>query len=190
MQVPDFITHYYYPDKLPFQNLIDLPEKEFAPVVMELNSRYERGETKRAFPNWYFPQRREAELKLRQLHNEKGIITERESPHYFVLGRSPALEWIYNNNFKTIELPVKEIASGLLFSIGDTLWTMAKSQDPSQTWENKWYQGKLYSYQETIEIIRELNIDIHDFESLRKTRIAFIETFIWSDQELNRLLKK
>lgn len=189
MMLPDHITHYHYPDKKPFLNICDLSAEELKAVVSELNERHRKGETKRAFPDWYFLQRREAELKLQQLFREKGGNPQRSSPHYFVLGKSPLLEWIYNHNFMTVEIPLKEIRSELYFSLGDSLWTMAESQNPEQQWQNKWYQGHLYNYSETMEIIKEIQLDLGDESSLKKNAIAFVETFIWSDHELHTLLK-
>ena len=98
-------------------------------------------------------------------------------------------EWIYKHNFKSIDIQIESISSEIYFSIGDTLWTFAKSYNPEVEFENKWYQGKLYNYKETIQIIEELGVDLLCTESINQHKIFCIEAFIWSDRELNDLLK-
>jgi hypothetical protein len=144
----------------------------------------------RGFPDWYFKQRAEAEINLRKAYIKKGGIPKRKSPHYFSLGKSIGYEWVYKNHFKTIEIPISLIKSKLLFSIGDTLWTFAKSQKPNLEFKNKWYQGDLYDYTETKEIIKKLELDLNCHDSINKNQVFCIETFIWSDEELDELLKQ
>lgn len=55
--------------------------------------------------------------------------------------------------------------------------------------ENKWYQGKLYNFNETIEIIKQLKLDLDNSESLDQYGVACIEALIWSDKILNNALK-
>lgn len=159
-------------------------------MVAKLNERKESGGSNRGFPTWYFEQRKEAESNLRQAFINKGGNPERTSPHYFTLGRSIGYEWIYKNNFKTVEIPIDLVENDLYFSIGDTLWAFAKSRNPEVDWKNKWYQGKLFSYKETVELVKELNVDLESHGSINRHQIFCIETFIWSDDELNSLLKK
>ncbi len=187
---PSTIVHYYLPDKEPFQNLFDLEASELESVAAELNKRKEEGLSNRGFPDWYFKQRVVAEQALRKAYIEKGGNPKRKSPHYFTLGRSIGFEWVYKENFKTIEIPIALVESELYFSIGDTLWTFAESHNPDAKWENKWYQGKLYNYRETLEILNELKVDLSCDSSINKHKIFCIETFIWSDTELKSLLSK
>jgi len=186
--IPNFITHYYLSDRKPFLNLSDLSKEEMKPIVDGLNNRRKEGETYRGFSDWYFLQREEAEINLRKVYIEKGGMPKRKSPHYFTLGKSIGYEWVYKNNFKTIEIPINLIKSNLLFSIGDTLWTFAKSYNPNQKIKNRWYQGNLYSYEETKEIINKIELDLNSHDSINKNQIFCIETFIWCDDELNELL--
>ena len=185
----DTIVHYYLPDKEPFQNLYDLPEKQRQGVIDELNKRKHNGKANRGYPDWYFPQREEAEEALRKAFKAKGQTPERQSPHYFTLGKSIAFEWLYKDNFHTVEIPVEACKSELLFSIGDTLWTFANSRNPEVKWTNKWYQGQLYNHKETLEIIREIGVDMNSHQSINEHQIFCIETFIWSDNELKELTK-
>ena len=186
--ISDFITHYYLPDRAPFLNLSDLSKEEMRPIVEDLNIRKEEGKMNRGFPDWYFLQRKEAEINLRKAYIKKGGNPKRKSPHYFTLGRSIGFEWVYKNNFRTIEIPISLIKSKLMFSVGDTLWTFAKSQNPNQEFKNKWYQGDLYDYAETMEIIHKLELDLNCHDSINKSQVFCIESFIWSDDELNELL--
>lgn len=187
--IPDLLVHYYLPDKKPFQNLSDIDGEEKKKVVEELNQRSEKGLMKRAFPDWYFKQRKEAEENLLQEVKRLGGTPERNSPHYFCLGESIGMQYIYNHNYKTLVLPINQIESPIYFSIGDTLWTFSKSYKPNQDWNNKWYQGKLYNYEEVSQIIREINLDLSDKGSLNKSQVFHIEALVYSDSEIEKWLQ-
>jgi len=184
----DYITHYYLPDRKPFLNLSDLSGKKLKDVLDELNQKQLDGSIKRIFPDWYLSQREEAEKNLLKSFIKKGGKPDRKSPHYFCLGKSKGIEFGFNNNFKTIELPISLIKKEIMFSLGDTLFTFSKSYNDKIKWENEWYQGKLYNYEETIQIIEQLNLDLNDTESLHKNKIACIEGMIWSDKILKKAL--
>ena len=82
------LVHYYLPNKNPFQNLSDLSAIERRNIVNVLNERAEKGLMKRAFPKWYFEQRKEAEQNLKKEAIRLGENPQRDSPHYFCLGQS------------------------------------------------------------------------------------------------------
>lgn len=189
LQVPEVITHYYLPDKSPFLNLSDLSEEARRPILEDLEKRRVAGEMKRYFPDWYFAQRKEAESNLLEACIAKGRTPKRTAPHYFTLGRSQGIEMGYNNNFKMIQLPVALLQKELLFSIGDTLWTFSKSYTEQVTWENEWYHGQLYTYDEAKAVLIELGLDIENAESLKKHRVPCVEALIWSDEILNKALQ-
>jgi hypothetical protein len=185
---PDYIVHYYLPDKQPFLNLSELSDNERTPIVNELNRNSEEGKMKRAFPYWYFSQRKEAEENLLKAFIKLGGKPERNSPHYFCLGESIGMEFTYNQNFKKITTPINQLNCQVMFSIGDTLWTFAQSQNPNQKWKNKWYQGKLYTFKETCEIIKKINLDLKSKDSLNSNQVFHIEALIWSDSEIKKLI--
>ena len=188
--IPDYLVHYYLPDKQPFQNLSELLSIERELIVKALNKQAEEGCMKRAFPDWYFPQREEAEKNLLESFIKLGGDPERKSPHYFCLGESIGMEFFYNKNFKQIIAPIEELNCQVMYSIGDTLWTFAKSHNPDQKWENKWYQGKLYTYEETVEIVKKLNLDLKSKDSLNSNQVFHIEALVWSDKEVQKLISK
>lgn len=189
MEISNYVTHYYLPDKQPFLNLSDLSGEKLKQVVEELNQRQAKGKIKRIFPEWYLSQRKEAEKNLLKSFVNKDGNPERESPHYFCLGKSKGIEFGYNNNFKTIELPVELLRKEMMFSLGDTLFTFSKPYNDKMKWKNKWYQGKLYNYDEVVEIMKQLNLDINKKESLNKNNIACVEGLIWSDSILKKALE-
>lgn len=194
MTIPTHLVHYYIPDRAPFLNLSDLSEEELKPVVEGLRQRTLDGKTKREFHDYYFPQRKEAEQNLRKVYIEKGGKPERKAPHYFYLGRSKIVEFMFNGNFKTIELPIELVEKEVVFSIGDSIHTFSKPYKEGIKWENKWYQGKLYNFEETVEIIKQLEldleVDLNNRESYKKHQIFAIEGLIWSDKILNDALKR
>jgi len=187
--IPGFITHYYLPDKQPFLNLSDLSDEAKRPVLEDLEQRRLAGKMKRYFPDWYFPQRQEAENNLFEACLAKGGQPQRKAPHYFTLGRSKGIEMGYNNNFKTIQLPINIVEKEVLFSIGDTLWTFSKSYTEQITWKNEWYHGKLYTYEETKEILIQLGLDVDNPASLQKYKVPCVEALIWSDEILHQALQ-
>ncbi len=189
MNIPNEIIHYYLPDKKPFLNLSDLTEEQRKPIVDELEERRLAGKMKRGFPDWYFPQRKEAESNLLQAFLQKGGQPERKAPHYFTLGRSKGIEFGYGNNFKTVNIPIDMVKDEAYFSIGDTLWTFSKSYTPEINYENSWFQGKLYNYTELVKILNEIQLDVEDNQSLAKHKVACVEGLLWSDNLLVKLKK-
>lgn len=183
MPLPDSITHYHYPDKAPFLNLSELDEDSRVPVLAALNARADEGHTLRAFPEWYMPQRLEAEATMRALYTAKFGKPERQVPHYFTLGHSPVLERIYKNNFRKVVLPVNAFEPHeLCFCINDSLWTMAASHNPEAKWNNRWFEGKLYTYAETCAILDELGVAPENEASLQLHKLGFVEALVWSDK--------
>ena len=184
----DFLTHYYLPDRRPFQNLSDLSKQERDQVAHDLNQRSESGAMKRAFPDWYFKQRKEAEQNLYKQVIAQGYQPERNNPHYLCLGKSLGMEYVYNHDFKIVKIPLSDIKEPVFYSIGDTLWTFAQSHNPAQKWINKWYQGKLYNYEETIAIIQQIDLDLTNPHSLNTLQVFHIEALIWSNNPLANYL--
>lgn len=185
MPQPDFITHYHYPDKAPFLNLGELDDVARAPVIEALNARVAEGQTLRAFPEWYMPQRLEAEAKMRALYTEKFGKPERPVPHYFTLGHSPVLERIYKNNFRKVVLSVNAFEPHeLCFCINDSLWTMAASHTPDAKWNNRWFEGNLYTYAETCAVLDELGVVTEDEASLQQHKLGFVEALVWTNKPL------
>ncbi len=54
---PDFITHYYLPDRRPFMNLSDLDDGELASVLSGLDEKAAAGLSQRRFGPRYMPLR-------------------------------------------------------------------------------------------------------------------------------------
>lgn len=108
------------------------------PIVANLKQRILNGEIKRRFPHWYFPQRKEAKQNLLEAHIAKEESKKKNTPLFYA-----GLEWGYNNNFKTGELPVELFKEMLYFSFEDSLCTFAKSHTNPITWENNRYTEAL-----------------------------------------------
>lgn len=190
MKTPNFLTHYYDSESKPFLNIMDLFEDERLPIITSLNSKYEKGLTRRAFPEWYLIQRKNAEKRIRELFIEKGGKPNRNSPHYFCLGKSNLWTKTYLERTKFVSIPISNDEPDIFYSIGDSLWCFAKSEDPNQKWENQWFQGTLFTLDEVEAILEELEIDLHKPETLQGKKIGYIEAFIWCDKTLNDLLIK
>jgi hypothetical protein len=188
MNVPGYITHYYDSERKPFMNIMDISPSEREPVINKLNQGYDRGYTSRAFPQWYLTQRKKAEIKIKDQFVKMGGYTDRDSPIYFTLGKSQVWENMYLDRTRFISLNVIQSHPEIFYSLGDSIWCFAESEDPNQRWSNQWFQGTLYDYKDMTNILKRLNIDSFDQQSLFKQKIAFIEAFVWSENVLNELL--
>lgn len=185
MTVPDYLVHYHYKDKPPFLNLSDLPEAGRGEVISALNRRHEKGEIRRHFPDWYMPQRLEAEKNLREHFLAKGGKPQRQSPHYFTLGFSPLFERMYEGSAERVIRKVQDFGEdALCFCLNDSLWTMASSHDPAQQFRNRWFEGTVYSYAETVSILTALGLDVENQTSLSENKISFVEGLVWQDDRI------
>jgi len=183
MQLPNYITHYYYPDKEPFLNLSALGEAERHEVIKELNERRAQGITQRGFPDWYMPQRLDSEREMLAILKKKGVVPERQYPHYFVLGNSSFFEKFYNRQYKIIRIPIEAFAPNeITFTPSDSLWCIGKVLQPDTAWKSMWFDQQLFSYSEICEILIEHEVDVSDAESLKKFRAFFVEAQVWNDR--------
>lgn len=190
MQFPDFIRHYYIKDRGPFLNIMDLSLEERKKVAAEFNKMEEEGLMHRSLPDWYLIQRENADKKLRELSKAEGLELKRKSPHFFSLGVSYGFEWAYKGNCLYIDIPIEKVKSKLLFSIGDTFWLFAESLHPEGfKLKKRWYQNKLYTYEDVINILTEVGIDISNESAYKDHGVFIVETFIWDDEVLKEALK-
>lgn len=186
--VPDFLTHYYDSERSPFLNLISADDSVRERIISDLNSLHASGRSNRAFPGWYMSQRRKAEDKIKELFIQKGGTAELNAPYYFTLGESDRWVNTYFDRTRSVKVKLIEDHPEVLYSIGDSVWCFAESEDPTQSWTNQWFQGKLYTRKEVNDILESLNIDLNVPGSLTGKRIGYIEAFVWSDRVLKELL--
>lgn len=189
MIVPSFVRHYYLEGKQPFLNIMDLDLEQRNEVAKELNLRHEKGMMHLAYPDWYFKQRIEAENNLSLAAKEKGIDVKRSSPHYFSLGESEGFDWVYKGDYLFMDFKLDPyLKKHMLFSIGDTLWTFASSYLDGQLWENKWFQGKLYYYDELQVIFNQIGVSVFSKEFWKEHQTFVVEGMIWDDEVLDIIL--
>ncbi|MEO0468726.1 MAG: hypothetical protein AAF206_03825 [Bacteroidota bacterium] len=186
--IPASIFHYHLPDKKAFLNLSDLTQSERTVIVEDLEKRRQAGEIKRWFPDWYFLQRAEAEANMRQVLEGKGESISRKAPHYFSLGRSKGIEMGYGDKYALVEIPVQLVKETAWFTIGDNIWTFSQAYTDLMQWENRWYHGQLFRYDELVDVIAQIGLDLGDPASMAILNVPCVEAMIWSDEDLESVL--
>src|SRR5687767_9827981 len=184
--LPDYITHYHLPDRKPFLSLSDLPEEKLAIVLAELRDNAQRGETKRGFASWYIEERKKTEVFLRQEFIKKGGKPQRQYPIYFVLGKSDCQKRMDPVQVE-IQLKLADIPSELIsFTYPDSMATMVLRDDLPY---RKPYHGKVFTYQEIIEVVKEHGFPMDEAAKTSKFMYPnYIEVQLWSDEPVKHFL--
>ena len=159
---PTFVTHYYMPGQLPFQNLSDLPEDELAIVLNDLNQNKEKTGLQRIFGPRYMDIRRRTEEKLLRLFIEAGGKPERKVPHYFVLGSS---KWFRGLaiNMQEVRVPVRQLpASVSSFTYPDSFTAMGLAQEYGLPYEKKPYHEQVFRLSQLSDIVEHYGLPADD----------------------------
>ncbi|MEW6469981.1 MAG: hypothetical protein AB1458_13720 [Bacteroidota bacterium] len=184
--IPDYLTHYYLPDRKPFLSLSDLDEENLERVLSGLKQKAERGETKRGFATWYVEERKKTELFLRSEFINKGGKPQRQYPIYFVLGKSDCQK---NRDPAQAELRInlsdipKDVIS---FTYPDSMATMILKNDPPY---RQPYHGRLFTYAEILDVVRKYGFPRD--EAARTSKFLYpnyIEVQLWSDEPVREFL--
>ena len=70
--IPDFVTHYYLPDRTPFRSLSELEEPLLTELMRELIAQRHQGRHHRLFGRTYMDMRRIVEARLYRKFVEAG----------------------------------------------------------------------------------------------------------------------
>lgn len=183
---PSFLTHYYLSDRKPFLNLSSLKEVDLNTVLEELRHKTEIGENKRMFSDWYVAERKISEVHLKKEFLKKGGIIEKEYPHYFVFGES-LIQKNLAKNTKEIKLELDKLPlNKISFTYPDSMATMVLKDDE---FYKKPYHGKVFTYSEIIEVIKEFGFPKDEIAKTPKFHFPlYIEAQLWSDAPVARFL--
>jgi hypothetical protein len=178
ISIPDFVTHYYLADRKPFLSISELWGEELEKVLADLRAKNERGESKRWIAPWYVEERKKTEDFLRTEFLKKGGKVERHYPLYFLLGASEGLR----NQSEQLEvrLQLKDLPKDMIsFTYPDSMATFVLKDDPSYY---KPYNGKVFTYREIIEVVKEHGFPKDELMTCSKFRYPnCIEMQLWSD---------
>ena len=177
--IPDFVTHYYLADRKPFLTISELSGKELEEVLTDLRKKNERGESKRWIAPWYVEDRKKTEDFLREEFLKKGGTVERQFPLYFIHGHSEGIKNIAEQ--KEIRIPLSELPKDRIsFTYPDSMATFVLKDDPPF---RKPYHGKVFTYDEIIEVINEFGFPGEGLERCSKFMYPnCIEMQLWSDE--------
>ena len=181
--IPDFLTHYYLPDKKPFLTLSDLEGDKLNEVLTELRLKAQKGESLRGFASWYVDERKKTEVFLRNEFIKKGGKPQRKFPIYFVLGKSEVQKGL-SSGTKELIIDLKTVPKEFLsFTYPDSMATMVLMNDDEF---RKPYHGKIFTFSEIIEVVRE-----HGFpkdEGAKTSKFIYpnyIEAQVWCDLNIS-----
>ena len=107
--IPDFVSHYYLPDRPPFLSLSDLEGHVEDPAFVEMLNKHKTDSSyKRRYSKKYLKVRMDAENKLRRLFRQRGGKPRRPYPLYFVLGSSDWFRFL-NSEHRELRIGLKDL---------------------------------------------------------------------------------
>jgi len=148
---PNFITHYYLSDRLPFLSLSDLEGDINNPVFQEMLNRHASDQSyNRRFGTNYLKTRISVENKLRDLFIQRGGRPKRQYPIYFVLGESKWFQHL-NAKHKEIRIPISELPDeSVSVTFSDSYITMTDN--------SKLYYEKVYFISEAKSFLSQYGV--------------------------------
>jgi hypothetical protein len=187
VEVPNFVTHYYVPDRGPFLNLSDLADDYRLAVMTELMGKRAQGQQHRLFGKRYALMRHQVETQLRDLFVGRGGHPSRMAPHYFVLGESAWFRGLAPG-MKTVMLPVADLPSnGAGITYPDSFTAMGIGPEFGLPHEARPNHGRVILLDELPWLIdtyglpsSTANADYAGYE--RRTDEHYVEVQLWSDE--------
>jgi hypothetical protein len=175
--IPNFLTHYYLPDRQPFLSLSDLKNQELKKVLEDLRLKTKKGESKRIFADWYVEDRKKTETFLRNGFIKKGGNIQRKNPIYFVLGRSEAYKAMIPEMLE-LELLLERIPKdSISFTYPDSMASLELESDLAY---NKPYHGQVFTFNELFDLIGQYGYPKDEIARCSKFGFPnYIEAQVW-----------
>jgi hypothetical protein len=148
-KVPSYIVH--YARGKPFQSITNVPPRQLAGVIENLNETNAWGLDRFSHPE-YLAQRIKTEKMMRHEFIGKGGRPTLEHPVYFFLGRHPGFEVNPNNKIYTIDLGFL-FRESVTFSYGDTMLSYV---DENRKQSGAQYQNQLCGKLFTLDQLEDL----------------------------------
>jgi hypothetical protein len=183
--LPDFVTHYYLPDRRPFLSLSELDESGVAAVNREMAALRAAGRQLRPFGPRYMAWRRLTEARLRDLFVARGGQPRRAAPHYFVLGESP---WFASlaTGMRSIRVPLEALPPAVTSATyPDSFTAMGYGPGFGVPHEPRPYHGRVFLLDELDDLAsthgRTTLLDDASHDWRQWSVDAYIEVQLWSD---------
>jgi len=186
---PDFVTHYYRADRMPFQNLSDLDDPELSKVLRDLSEPTSRSLSHRRFGPRYMNLRRATEEAARQLFTAAGGQPIRRGPYYFVLGESGWFAGLYLD-VRTFQIALDALPmQATSFTLTDSITALGLGQPlgvPAAPWA---HERQLYRLDQLDQIIGRYGMPencatVSYADHQRQLLHHFVEVQLWSDEPL------
>ena len=174
-----YLYHYFEKSKGPFLSLSALPMNEAIIIQNELVSENKTFAAQRN--ERYLQRRKELEKLVYKLFVEKGGRPQKETPHYFVVGKCPWLAtWYEQANY--IKIPISEFdLLTVSFTYGDTFPTFS----PNVT-DGMEYRNTVYTYHEILKIIEKYGLPQEKWDAPIFAQPCYVEAQVWSDEPVTR----
>ncbi|MGB3788071.1 MAG: hypothetical protein WA949_08675, partial [Phormidesmis sp.] len=177
------LIHYYHQATKPFQTLSALPEHKAIELMTQMGK--QTGEVYRRFkhPQKYLRHRRSTETWLRQEFIKKGGQPILPYPKYFSVG--PAL-WIkegYNEQSKTVQLPLSSVAADQIsFTYPDSMVSYWLRTQTDKAFYQPAYHGKVFTLSEILECVERFGMPGEAWRTdPTRQHDIFIEAQLWID---------
>ena len=186
MDIPDFITHYYLPDRQPFLTLSELDQNKDSYIFQNLNERYKNDSGyQRRYGKNYINTRRQIEATLLALFIKRGGKPTRKYPFYFVLGQSTWFKHLIEEQLE-IKIQLCNLNPATTSSTySDSYIALSKNEKP--------YYGKVFLIHELESVIDRYGMPIDDvsldYQGYWKNDFEkYIEFQIWEDNIIQPFL--
>ena len=193
--IPNQATHYYPAEDKPFQSLSELRGTAQNAMIEKLaRRRCSDSGYRRIFGSKYMEMRLKTEAKMLDLFIAVGGKPERQTPHYFVLGRSLWFEGLYSKT-KSVTLSLDALSDSITsVTCPDSFAAMrlgeefGLSPDPMHPAHNQVF--RLYDLP---RLIQDYGLPEDDPQAdytnyHRQTFEKYIEIQLWSDTPVKKYL--
>lgn len=186
-QVPDYLTHYYLPERGPFLSISYLEGEELEKVIRELKQMCEAGQFRRGIADWYIEERKSTEEFLKEEFRKKGGKIEIDFPHYFVLGSS-RMQKSMAPGTEEVRINLSEVPKEFLsFTYPDSIASRVLCKDDRN---RRPFHGQVFTLDEILDIIDSYGFPEDKVEEVDGIRFPlFIEAQLWSTAPIKDYLR-
>lgn len=187
--IPDFVTHYYLPDRTPFRSLSELEEPLLTELMRELIAQRHQGRHHRLFGRTYMDMRRIVEARLYRKFVEAGGRPERASPHYFVLGESAWFGGLAPG-MREVRLSLDALPDGQTsITYPDSFAAMEVAPEFGLPHEPRPYHGLIFRLDQLTELVDTYGLPRSEPDENYtgyelRTAEKYVEVQLWSDEPI------
>ena len=179
-----FLYHYYDKRSGPFKSLTALTLDE-ANSILEKIKRDRPSSFTAQRDSDYISKRMNCERIVRKEAENKGVLMDIPSPHYFVVEESPWLStWFEEPG--VIKIPIEEFdVRKISFTYGDSMPTFSPRVN-----DGKEYRKKVYIYEEILSIIEKYGLPQKWNPDGAYGPERYVEAQVWTNHPVARYIEK